>query len=158
VKRTTGFTLLEVLVALAVLAIAMSAIINAATQSIASTAYLRDQTFASWVALNQVNERLLDAEPWPDEGSRQGSAELANRAWRWQVRFAKTDDPDMRRMEVTVRTTENGPALSTLTAFRANPPQEPSAEDPPDPSTQDQSLQGSSSKDQSRLTPRAKTP
>jgi general secretion pathway protein I len=149
---------LEVLVALAVLAIAMSAIINAATQSIASTAYLRDQTFASWVALNQVNERLLDAEPWPDEGSRQGSAELANRSWRWQVRFAKTDDPDMRRMEVTVRAAENGPALSTLTAFRANPPQEPSTEDPSDPSAQNPSLKNRSSKEQNQPAPQAKTP
>ncbi len=122
-RRVTGFTLLEVLVALAVLAIAMGAIINAATQSIASTAYLRDQTFASWVALNQANERLLDPEPWPEAGSRQGSAELAYRTWRWEVRFAKTGDPDLRRIEVTVRAAENGPALSTLTAFKANPPQ-----------------------------------
>jgi hypothetical protein len=33
---------------------------------------LRDQTFASWAALNQVNELLLDPNPWPDEGSRTG--------------------------------------------------------------------------------------
>jgi len=148
VRRATGFTLLEVLVALAVLAIAMGAIINAVTQSIANTAYLRDQTLASWVALNQVNERLLDSEPWPEEGSRDGSAELANRAWRWQVRFAKTDDPDLRRIEVTVRVTENGPVLSTLTAFKANPLREKPTDDQTDPSTMDQS----------RTTPRAKTP
>ena len=147
-RRATGFTLLEVLVALAVLAIAMGAIINAVTQSIANTAYLRDQTLASWVALNQVNERLLDSEPWPEEGSRDGSAELANRAWRWQVRFAKTDDPDLRRIEVTVRTAENGPVLSTLTAFKANPLREKPTDDQTDPSTMDQS----------RTTPRAKTP
>jgi general secretion pathway protein I len=138
VRRPAGFTLLEVLVALAVLAIAMGAIINAATQSIASTAYLRDQTFASWVARNQVNARLLDPEPWPDEGSLQGSAEMANRVWHWQVRFAKTEDPDLRRMEVTVRAFENGPILSTLTAFSANPPQEKPAEDSSDPSAKDQ--------------------
>jgi general secretion pathway protein I len=158
VRRPAGFTLLEVLVALAVLAIAMGAIINAATQSIASTAYLRDQTFASWVARNQVNERLLDSEPWPGEGSLQGSAEMADRAWRWQVRFAKTDDPDLRRIEVTVRAAENGPILSTLTAFRANPPQEKPAEDPSDPSARDQPPKDPSSKDQSRTAPRAKTP
>jgi len=147
-RRAAGFTLLEVLIALAVLAIALGAIINAATQSIANTAYLRDQTLASWVALNQVNERLLDPEPWPEEGSRDGSAELANRAWRWQVRFAKTDDPDLRRIEVTVRATENGPVLSTLTAFKANPPREKPTHDQTDPSTMDQP----------RTTPRAKTP
>lgn len=135
-KRSSGFTLLEVLVAMAVLAIAMGAIINAATQSIASTAWLRDQTFASWVALNKVNEQLLAAEPWPDEGSAQGSAELANRAWLWEARFAKTDDPDLRRLEVTVRSVENGPTLSTLTAFKANPPQELPAQNPDDPAAQ----------------------
>ncbi len=132
-RRAAGFTLLEVLVAMAVLAIAMGAIINAATQSITSTAWLRDQTFASWVALNKVNEQLLAAEPWPDEGSAQGSAELANRAWSWETRFAKTDDPDLRRLDVTVRAAENGPVLSTLTAFKANPPQEPPAQNPDDP-------------------------
>lgn len=138
-RRTNGFTLLEVLVALAVLAIAMSAIINATTQSVASTAYLRDQTFAGWVAVNQVNAWLLDPKPWPDEGSFEGNAELAHRAWRWQVRFVKTDDPDLRRLEVTVRANENGPALSALTAFKASPPPEPPAGAQPDPSTQAQS-------------------
>lgn len=127
-RRATGFTLLEVLVALAVLAIAMGAIINAATQSIASTAYLRDQTFASWVALNKVNELLLDPEPWPEEGSQQGNAELANRVWRWEARFAKTDDPDLRRLEVTVRSTGNASALSALTAFKAKPPEPPAGD------------------------------
>jgi general secretion pathway protein I len=84
-----GFTLLEVLVALAVLAIAMGAIIGAATQSINSVGLLRDQTFASWVALNQVNELLLDPEPWPEKARAQGSAELANRTWRWEARFSQ---------------------------------------------------------------------
>ena len=152
-RRVTGFTLLEVLVALAVLAIAMGAIINAATQSIASTAYLRDQTFASWVALNQVNERLLDPEPWPAEGSRQGSAELAYRTWRWEVRFAKTGDPDLRQIKVIVRAAENSPVLSTLTAFRASPPSEPPPGDQPDPSAQNQPSENPSSKDQSRPAP-----
>lgn len=149
-KRSAGFTLLEVLVALAVLAIAMGAIINAVTQSIASTAYLRDQTWASWVALNQINERLLDPKPWPAEGSLQGGAEMMNHTWRWQVRFVKTDDPDLRRIEVTVRVAENGPVLSTLTAFKANPPSEPLPGDPLNPSTQSQQPKKSSSKDQSR--------
>jgi general secretion pathway protein I len=135
-RRAAGFTLLEVLVALAVLAIAMGAVIHAASQSIASTAYLREQTFASWVAGNQVNELLLDREPWPAEGTRQGSVDLANRAWRWEARFTKTDDPDLQRLDVTVRAAENAPALSTLVAFKARPPTDQPTADPsaPNPS------------------------
>jgi general secretion pathway protein I len=144
VRRATGFTLLEVLVALAVLAIAMGAIINAATQSIATTTYLRDQTFASWVALNQVNELLLDPEPWPEEGSQQGNAELANRVWRWEARFAKTDDPDLRRLEVTVRSAENASALSALTAFKARPPEPPADQSNSDPEAGNQTSEDQS--------------
>ncbi len=132
-KRRAGFTLLEVLVALAVLAIAMSAIIRAATQSVETVSVLREQTFASWVALNQVNQLLLDAKPWSDEGSRAGKADLAGRAWRWEARFAKTEDPDLRRVVMTVRAGENGLELSRLTAFRAVPPKEPPPAKPLDP-------------------------
>lgn len=124
-KRQPGFTLLEVLVALAVLAIAMGAIIGAATQSINTVATLRDQTFASWVALNQVNTLLLESEPWPEEGSRKGDAELANRTWRWEARFFKTEDPDLRRVEITVRASETGRELDKLLAFKGKPPEKP---------------------------------
>ena len=132
-KRRAGFTLLEVLVALAVLAIAMSAIIRAATQSIETAAVLREQTFASWVALNQINQLLLDAKPWPTEGSRTGKADLAGRGWRWEARFAKTEDPDLRRVDLTVRAAETSPALSQLIAFKAVPPKEPLPASPLDP-------------------------
>ncbi|NJM13670.1 MAG: type II secretion system minor pseudopilin GspI [Synechococcaceae cyanobacterium SM1_2_3] len=119
-KAQTGFTLLEVLIALAVLAIAMGAIISAATQSINTVATLRDQTFASWVALNQVHALLLESKPWPDEAeTRSGKAELANRVWRWEARFSKTEDPDLRRLDLSVRAGENGPELVRRVAFRA---------------------------------------
>lgn len=127
-KRQPGFTLLEVLVALAVLAIAMGAIIHAATQSINTVAALRDQTFAGWVARNQVNALLLEAAPWPEEGSRQGAAELANRAWRWEARFYQTNDPDLRRLELTVRAGETGPELHKLIAFKGKAPEKPAAD------------------------------
>jgi general secretion pathway protein I len=153
-RRATGFTLLEVLVALAVLAIAMGAIINAVTQSIANTAYLRDQTFASWVALNKVHEWLLDPEPWPEEGFLQGNADLANRTWRWQARFAKTDDPDLRRLEVTVRSVENSASLSVITAFKAKPPEPPAeVQSNDDTDMADQSPNNSSRQAPSPTTP-----
>jgi general secretion pathway protein I len=125
VNRQPGFTLLEVLVALAVLAIAMGAVIGAATRSINTVALLRDQTFAGWVALNQVSALLLESKPWPEEGSRTGNAELANRVWRWEARFYKTDDPDLRRLELTVRAGEAGLELGRWTAFRGKPPEKP---------------------------------
>ncbi|MDG4598043.1 MAG: type II secretion system minor pseudopilin GspI [Candidatus Contendobacter sp.] len=132
-KRTHGFTLLEVLVALAVLAIAMGAIIHAATQSINTTATLRDRTFAGWVARNQINALLLESKPWPEEGSRAGKAELANRVWHWEARFHTTDDPNLRRLELTVRASEGSAELGKLIAFKGKPP-EPSTDATSQPS------------------------
>jgi general secretion pathway protein I len=138
VKRVSGFTLLEVLVALAVLAIAMGAIIRAATQSIATTADLREQTLAGWVALNTVNRWLLDAKPWPEEGTRSGDSELAARNWRWEARFAKTADPDLRRLDVTVRAA-SGAASTHRVAFRGTLPVESdNPADPADPANPDE--------------------
>lgn len=124
-KPQAGFTLLEVLVALAVLAIAMGAIISAATQSINTVALLREQTFAGWVALNQIQALQLEPEPWPEQGVRAGKAELANRAWRWEARFYSTADPDLRRLELTVRADESGQELTQRIAFRGKPPEKP---------------------------------
>ncbi|MBL8259273.1 MAG: type II secretion system minor pseudopilin GspI [Candidatus Competibacteraceae bacterium] len=133
-KRAAGFTLLEVLVALAVLAITMGAIIGIATQSVNTFGYLRDQTFAGWVAANQIDELLLDAEPWPQEGGRKGSAELANRNWFWETRFRKTADPDLTELEIQVRASEGGPVLSKQVAFKSRPPEdEPATDDPAAP-------------------------
>lgn len=133
-KPQTGFTLLEVLVALAVLAITMGAIIGVATQSINTVAVLRDRTLAGWVALNQINKQLLDAKPWPEEGSLTGNADSANRVWRWEARFSKTDDPDLRRLDLIVRAGENGPELSKLTAFKGKPPEKKTPADQATPS------------------------
>lgn len=161
-NRQPGFTLLEVLVALAVLAIAMGAVIGAATQSINTVGTLRDQTFASWVALNQVNAFLLDPEPWPEDGSRQGNTELANRVWRWEARFAKTADPNLRRLELTVRASETGPELDKLVAFKGKPPEKPanpagssptSGDQPPTPTDQSPTPEESGAKSQESMPP-----
>lgn len=129
-KRSQGFTLLEVLVALAVLAIAMGAIIRIATQSVNTTGALRDQTFASWVAINKINELLLSPDPWPVEGGHKGNSEMANRTWFWETQFQKTLDVDLIGLKVVVRPYEGGPVLSTLTALKGRPQKDaPKTED-----------------------------
>ena len=52
-KTNDGFTLLEVLVALAILAISLAVLLKISAQNANNAAYLRDKTFAHWIALNQ---------------------------------------------------------------------------------------------------------
>jgi general secretion pathway protein I len=115
--KQRGFTLLEVMVALAILALTLGAMIQAGGASARNVAMLRDRTLASWVALNKVNETLL-LRQWPDPGSRADTVTLGNREWYWEVRIGKTSDPELRRVEVAVREQKDAAPLVELIAFK----------------------------------------
>ena len=116
--RERGFTLLEVLVAMTILAVALGAMIRGTGNAAANVSYMRDKTLAAWVAENQIAERLLQSD-WPPVGLNNGRDEMADRDWLWEVEVKTTDDPDLRRIEVSVAA-DFAPdePLVTLTAFR----------------------------------------
>jgi general secretion pathway protein I len=113
---------LEVLVALAVLAIAMAALIKGGADNAYAAAYLRDKTLAQWVAMNVIAEQRL-ADSWPDKGKQRGQEEMARHEWFWELTVAETFDEDIRRLEVAVRSTEESDAapVVSLVAFLARP-------------------------------------
>lgn len=114
-----GFTLLEVLVALAVLAIALGAVIRLAASAADNATYLRDRTLAGWVAANRINELLLEpvlADNVPARGERP----MAGRDWHWDLTVLSTDDPSLVRLEVAVRAAAGGPELVRLVAFHSH--------------------------------------
>jgi len=96
-----GFTLIEVLVALAVVAIALAASVRAAGDQANAQSILRQGTYARWVAANVVAETRVN-EPWPQLGSREGQMRMASRDWRWRLTVSDTPDADMRRLDVEV--------------------------------------------------------
>jgi len=122
--RQAGFTLIEVLAALAVLALALSAIIKATGENAVNAAYLRDKTLAHWVAMNRLAEIRL-AGAWPDTGGSNGSEEMAGREWFWQLQVQATPNPDMRRLDIDVRYDDSGDEsrLVSLSAFMTKRPE-----------------------------------
>lgn len=117
-----GFTLLETVAALAVLAVALSASLRVASEQTRNAAYLRDRTLAHWVALNQATERRVRQE-WPEPGVFRGSESMAEGEWHWTVLISTTPEAQIRRMEVLVRSTpsENSAPLARLESFLVKP-------------------------------------
>lgn len=117
-----GFTLLEILIALAVLALAMGALIGAAGNYTASQSHLRDRTLATWVARDVLAEFQLRGD-WPSVGEQKGTREMGNREWRWLARTSQTDETELRRLDVEVRPadTDATEPLTTLSGFLMQP-------------------------------------
>ena len=101
VSRHRGFTLIEVLVALAVAGIALTAILKAVNGQLLSAHLMEEKTVAHWVALNVATEIRLDPR-WSTIGSKKGDTEMLQQEWNWQALTSGTPDPDLRRVDITV--------------------------------------------------------
>ena len=91
-RSSRGFTLLEVLVALAIIAIAMGALIKTSGGQTANASYLKEKTLAHWVGMNQLVEQRI-TRGWPDIGNHQGSTEMARKEWYWKSKKPLTRTP-----------------------------------------------------------------
>ena len=117
-----GFTLVEVMVALAIVAIAVPALLLALFQQLDGTEHLRDRSIASWVATDRLSElRLVVAKQGAlPEGELLGETRLAERDWYWWIEQQATEIPGFIRIEIKVSIEEDRTQpLHTLTAFVA---------------------------------------
>ncbi len=123
--RPGGFTLIEVLVALAVLAIALAAVMQAMGQAIDVTASLRDRNEALWVAQNRYAEHQMRRD-WPAADTTDGDTEMGGKKWFWREQVSTTPEPRLRRIEITVRrTSDSKNTLAKLVGYLLNTATQP---------------------------------
>lgn len=120
-RNSMGFTLIEILVALAIIATAVAAIVAGVSGYVNNAAYLRDRTVAQWVVSNKIAEMQLSNE-WPTPGKQRGETLMANHEWSWEVKVSTTDDPDVLRLDVSSYADKrNQNALADAVAYLGRP-------------------------------------
>jgi len=115
-RASAGFTLVEILVALAVLAIALTATAHALGNAVDTTASLRERTLARWVAEDRLAEIELKNE-WPVLDTKEGDATMGGRKFHWIQETGVTPVAKLRRVVVGVVLPGGNVPLVSLTGF-----------------------------------------
>ena len=120
-RQCRAFTLVEVLVALAVLALALMAALRASSIGVSNSGEIRDRLLAGWVAQNRLAEHRARRD-WLPVGVFQGEATQAGTLFRWEEKVNSTPNTQFMRVEIRIFAADRpGVALSTMTGFLVKP-------------------------------------
>jgi len=116
----TGFTLIEVMVALAIIALSLLAAASVMGDMIDTSNAMREKTYASWIAQNKIAELRL-ANVLPDVSATSGEVEYANGTWYWRAEVSETGIENLFRVNVTVSYPDNNTKVRTVTGLIGEP-------------------------------------
>lgn len=120
--KRDGFTLVEVLVALAIIAIALLAALRVAAGGTNSVGELRGRLLAGWVAENLLAESGARGE-WPATGIQRGTQSQGGMEFTWRQEVIATPNSAFRRVDIRVFSAPDETyALAHLAGFVVNPP------------------------------------
>lgn len=112
-----GFSLIELLVAVAILSLAAVTLLESQTQAIGLTSAVEQRSLASVVAENRLNLALGLVEP-PAPGTRSGQDEQLGADFLWRETVRPAPDGGLLIIDVTVTAGNGGQELARLTGFR----------------------------------------
>ncbi len=112
-----GFTLIEVMVALTIIAISLGALLSSSGTQANSVTYLKQKTLAHWVAANELTQ-LRIAKAFPNPGDKKGVTTMSNNDWYWIRTTKKTEDEDARQVTFTLYTDKDRTKnITSLTGY-----------------------------------------
>jgi general secretion pathway protein I len=119
-RSGSGFTLIEVMVALAIAALSLTGVAAAISQMVDSASSMRERTYASWIAQNKIAElRLANVEPEVSENS--GELEYAGQSWSWRTTISETGVEHLFRVDVAVSRGDSEDVVREVAGFIGEP-------------------------------------
>ena len=120
---------MEILVALAIVALSLGALISTTGTQAGSAGYLKQKTIAHWVAMNALTQLQIE-NTFPGKGESKGSTEMAGAEWYWTQTVKETEDEDSRQIEIRIfLDEERESSLTRLVGYLSRP----AAADTPQP-------------------------
>lgn len=120
-NKIKGFTLIEVLLALAIIAIALTALIKSTAQTVSSTGRIKDKSISHWVAMQGVTAIQLGLLKVPTTQEITQVTNMLGQRWYWRAKLQPTPVEHMQQINITVSKNQSGPFGDLLIAFRWQP-------------------------------------
>ncbi len=115
-RRQQGFTLIEIMVALAVFSLAVLALVRLESATARGAGLIEETTVAQLVARNVALEALTDPQP-PVPGRTDGSEANGGRTWNWIRQVSSAGEAGVMRIDVAV-TNMGGQQVGRMTMIR----------------------------------------
>ncbi len=119
-ERNAGFTLVEVMVALAVAGLSLAAVAASIGQMADAASVMQERTYASWIAQNKIAELRL-ANELPEVSTTSGEVDYAGLEWAWRATISETGVENLLRVDVEVSFADSDDVIRTVTGFVGEP-------------------------------------
>ena len=119
-RRSAGFTLLEVMIALVIVGLTLLAMAGKMGSMLNAANTMRDYTYASWIAHNKITELRL-ANVVPEVSSSSGEVRYAGVDWAWRAVVSETGVENLYRVDVSISFPGADPIMRPVTGFIGEP-------------------------------------
>ena len=120
-KFNKGFTLIEVLLALAIIAIALTALLKATSEDVTLTQRIKEKSISHWVAMQGVSTIQLGIVSINLNQEITQVTKMLGQRWYWRAKLTSTPIQSMQQISITVSEQQAGPFKDELFAFRYSP-------------------------------------